>query len=94
MKPGIENPIKEYNQGLLKAIEILNKTWQDYFDDEIITKNEFAPINAYHDTLMTEFNKALINDEQLLKTTDDLGMAESAYYDEDYYSSINNKEVK
>jgi len=55
----------KYNKGLLKAIDILNKTWLHYFDDEVLSKNEFRPIDAFKESLMNELNKALIDSSEV-----------------------------
>ncbi len=54
--------MKNYNEGLIKACSILTEAWQDYFDDEVISKNEFKPINAFYNSLMDKFNKELMKE--------------------------------
>jgi len=60
--------VKEYNKGMLKAIAILIETLNDAFDDEAISDAKFKIITAYNHILMTEFNKALMNDNNIAES--------------------------
>lgn len=54
--------MKNYNEGLIKACAILTEAWQDYFDDEVLSKNEFKPVDAFYNSLMDKFNKELMEE--------------------------------
>ncbi|MCR4284536.1 MAG: hypothetical protein NUV97_00645 [archaeon] len=38
----------------------MKETWKDHFDDEDLSNPEFTQINVYHETLMSQLNKALM----------------------------------